>query len=97
MFDGKPVAYFHKNSIYTFQGSHIGRFEDGWIRDNDGYCVFFTPDAKGGPIKPVKRVKPVKSVKQVKPVKSVKQIAPVKKVNKLSWSSYSTSDFFDNY
>jgi len=41
-FSGEPVAYFVDESVYSFTGVHLGRFENGWIRDNNGDCVFFT-------------------------------------------------------
>ena len=94
-FLGKPVAYLHGDSVYSFSGNHLGWFEDGWIRDNSGSCVFYTHDAQGGPVKTVKSVKPVKSVKSVKPVKSVKSVRPVKAVKSTSWSDLSGDQFFD--
>lgn len=96
LFSGKPVAYFDDESVYGFNGKHLGRFIDGWIRDNNGHCVFFTEESYGsGPVKPIRQVKPVKSVKSVKPVKSVKQVRPVKPVISLSWSPLSSELFFN--
>ena len=94
LFSGKPVAFLSGNAVYSFSGRHLGWFEDGWVRDKAGKCVFFTSDANGGPVKPVKRVKPVKGVKQVKPVKGVKQVKAVKAVKSLSWSNLSGKQFF---
>jgi len=95
LFTGEPVAYFHDDAAYGFNGNHLGWFEDGWIRDLHGQCVFYTEDASGsGPVKPVKHVKPVKSVKHVKPVKSVRQVKFVKSVKSLSWSNLSGRQFF---
>lgn len=93
-FTGKPVAYLSDTSIYSFSGKHLGRFENGWIRDNKGRCALFTTKASGGPVKPVKKVKPVKSVKNVRPVKSVKSVRPVKPVNSSNWSELSSENFF---
>jgi hypothetical protein len=93
-FDGSPVAYLDRGSVYSYSGSHMGWFVDGWVRDDSGHCVFFTQTARGGPVKPVKAVKPVKGVKSVKPVKGVKQVRPVKPVNSLSWSDQSGPQFF---
>jgi len=95
LFNGKPVAFLSGNAVYSFSGKHIGWFEDGWIRDKNGKCVFFTSEASGGPVKPVKNVKPVKGVKHVKPVKGVKQVKSVKAVKSLSWSSFSGEQFFE--
>ncbi|WP_182103770.1 4-fold beta flower protein [Niallia taxi] len=93
-FTGKPVAYLYDVSVYSYSGKHLGRYENGWIRDNKGRCALFTSEASGGPVKPVKKVKPIKSVKQVKPVKSVKSVKPVKPVSSLSWSDLSSENFF---
>lgn len=95
LFSGEPVAYFYGDSVYSYSGKHLGWYIEGWIRDNDGDCGLFTEEVKGGPVKPVKRIKPVKSVKQVKPVKSVKEIRPVRPVRSLSWSSLSLIKFFN--
>jgi hypothetical protein len=94
-FTGHPVAHLDGESVYSFSGKHLGWFENGWIRDNSGCCVFYTHDAHGGPVKPVKQVKPVKSVKSVEPVKSVKLVRPVKTVKSLSWSNLSGEQFFE--
>ena len=97
LFSGKPVAYFYDESVYGFNGKHLGRFIDGWIRDNNGNCVFFTEKTRGsGPIKPIRQIAPIKSIKNIKPIKSIKQIRPVKPVNTLSWSSLSSEVFFNN-
>ena len=95
LFTGEPVAYLDDDAVYGFNGHQFGWFENGWIRDLDGYCVFFTENATGsGPVKPVKHVCPVKHVKRVKPVKHVKRVRRVKAVKKLSWSQLSGVMFF---
>lgn len=96
LFTGEPVAYFHGDAVYGFNGKHLGWFENGWIRDLHGLCVFYSGDASGsGPLKPVKNVKPVKSVKSVRPVKSVREVKSVKSVKSLSWSNLSGRHFFN--
>lgn len=96
LFDGKPVAYLHNSTVYGFNGHHLGWFEKGWIRDLQGYCVFFTKMASGsGPIKPIKQIKPIKSIRQIKPIKSIKQIKRIKPINKMSWSTLSGEQFFE--
>lgn len=94
LFSGKPVAFLSGNAVYLFSGKHIGWFEDGWIRNRVGKAVFFTTNASGGPIRPVKRVKPVKGMKRVKPVKGVKQVKSVKRTKAFSWSDLSGEQFF---
>ncbi len=93
-FSGSPVAYLDGDAVYAFSGKHIGWFEDGWIRDTNGLCVFFTVAASGGPVKPVINVNSVKGVKHVKPVKGVKHVKSVKAVKSLTWSPLSGEQFF---
>lgn len=91
LYSGKPVAYAYGESLYSYSGKHLGTFtKDGWIRDNQGKCVFFTAEATGGPVKPVKSVKPVKGVR---PVKSVRSVRPARPVKSLSWSQLSSDSF----
>ncbi|MGL4874001.1 MAG: 4-fold beta flower protein [Clostridium sp.] len=87
LFSGEPVAYINGNSVYGFNGEHLGWFENGWILDHVCYYKYFSEIATGGPVKPVKHVKPVKCVKRVRPVKCVKRVRPVKCVKHLRWSS----------
>lgn len=94
LFSGRPVAYLAGNAVYAFSGRHLGWFENGWVRDTAGRCVFFTTTATGGPSKPVKNIRPVKGVKEVKPVKGVKQVKSVKAIKSLSWSPLSGEQFF---
>lgn len=95
LFSGEPVAYLHDDAIYGYNGHQLGWFEEGWIRDLGGRCVFFTENTNGsGPVKPVKHVKPVKSVRYVKPVKSARCAKYAKAVKSLSWSSMSGRAFF---
>jgi len=95
LFDGGAVAYISGDSIYSYSGKHLGFFEDGWVRDHSGDCVFFTETARGsGPVKPVKSIKSVKSVKSIRSVKGVMEVKPVKSVISLSWSDLSGRQFF---
>lgn len=94
LYNGEPVAYFHNDSVYSFDGDHLGWFEQGWVRDNNGDCVFYSDNAQGGPVKPIKSIRPIKSVKSIKPIKSVKSIKPIKAIKSLSWSQLSSDIFF---
>ena len=93
LFNGTPVAYIYNKSVYSFKGKHLGWYENAWIYDKNGYCIFYTEHASGGPIKPVKRIAPVKSITRVVPIKSVKSIPPVRPIKRLQWGD--SDDFFD--
>ena len=95
LFTGEPVAYFVEDAVYGFNGRQFGWYENGWIRDLRGCCVFYSENATGsGPVKPVKQVCPVKCVKHVMPVKCVREVCRVRAVNQLSWSTLSGTLFF---
>lgn len=51
-FCGRPVAYIHEGSIYSYPGHHLGCISDGVIRDNHGHIVLYTADSRGGCVKP---------------------------------------------
>ena len=96
LFNGRPVAYLYGDAVYGFNGHQFGWFEDGWIRDLNGCCVFFTENATGsGPVKPVKCVKPVKGAKYAKPAKCAKYAKQAKAAKSLSWSRLSGNQFFE--
>ncbi len=96
LFTGKPAAYFYGNTVYGFNGHQFGWVENGWIRDLQGRCAFFSENATGsGPTKPAKHVTPVKSVKCVKPVKCARHAKRAKAANSVGWSELSGIQFFN--
>ena len=95
LYTGKCVAYIDSDSVYSYKGKHLGWYENGWIRDNHGYCVFFTIDSRGGPINPMPRMTPMKSMKKMKSMKGMKKMKPMKAMRSLSWSDQSGTIFFD--
>lgn len=93
-FGGRPVGYISGESIYGYSGKHLGRFENGLIRDNNGNVALFSQECSGGPIKPIKQIKPIKGIKQIRPIKGIKQIKPIKPISTLGWSAFSGEQFF---
>jgi hypothetical protein len=94
LFSGEPVAHLSGDSVYAYSGKHLGFFVDGWVRDHDGMCVFFTKDGKGGPVKPTRKARPVRGVRKVRPVRGVRQVRPVRAVRQIRWSTLSGRQFF---
>jgi hypothetical protein len=41
LWGGEPVAYMDGESIYGFNGKHLGWLKKGVIRDHEGYAVGF--------------------------------------------------------
>jgi len=93
LFNGKPVVYFYNEKVYGFNGSHLGWFENGWIRDLKGKCVLFNLEASGGPIKPIKKFVPNKEIKMTVPIKKIKSQIKIKNIYHASWSNFSGKDF----
>jgi hypothetical protein len=89
MWNGEPVAYLEKDSIYGFNGDHLGWFERGIIRDHYGYAVGCIKDAVSMPYK----LEPLKGLKKLKPLKSLKKLEPLKPLYIDKWSTTSLSLF----
>ena len=85
--DGNHLAFIEGDTVYNWQGQHVGWWGNGHVRDNAGAVAVFTADADNlGVVKPVKAVKPVQPEKKVVPAKPVKTIKPVRPIRRLSWS-----------
>jgi hypothetical protein len=93
-FDGRPVGYFHGDALYSYMGQHLGRIANGLIRDNHGQVVFFSSNANGGPMRPMRQLKPLKGLKQLKPLKGLRQLQPLRPLLNSSWSQLSGQQFF---
>jgi hypothetical protein len=39
LWDGKPGAYFDEDSVYGFNGKHLGWLKGGLVYDHDGNMV----------------------------------------------------------
>jgi hypothetical protein len=65
LWSGVPKAYLEGDSIYGFNGRHLGWFEEGIVRGNRGKRVGFTEETIGS-VGQTARVTMVKGVKQPK-------------------------------
>ena len=87
---GEPVAYLTYESgsynIYGFNGTHLGWYEDGIIRNHEGDAVGF----KKGSVRGVyTNYEGYKGYKQYKPYKSYQEYAPYKPYYSTSFSNES--------
>jgi hypothetical protein len=55
-FSGEPLAYFRTNSVYSFGGSHMGWYINGWIR-------------KLKPLISLRGLRPLKNIRENKPLR----------------------------
>ena len=93
-FSGIPLAYIEDDSVYTFDGQHLGWWDRSWVRDHQGSWVFFTDSAIGGPSKPALHARPAKALKIIPPMRAPKQTKPVPVLKSMGWSSRSGVQFF---
>ena len=94
LWNGTPCGWISDSGVYAYSGRFLGSFDDGWVRDLRGSCVFFADDSVGGPVRPVRQVRPVRGVRGVRPVRGVRQVKPVRPVSSLGWSPLSGDQFF---
>lgn len=93
LFSGKPIGYIHDNKIYNYIGKHLGWLYMGWLIDLHGYYSYFSENASGGPIKPIKKITPIKGIKQIKPIKSIREISKIRPIVQNFWSQF---EIFNN-
>ena len=93
LWNGTPVAYLSSNNtIYGFNGKHLGWYEKGIIRNLLGEKNGFNKSALG--VFP--KYEPYKSYKSYKPYKAYKEYAQYKPFYSFSVSNESLSQFMTN-
>lgn len=83
LWNGSPSAYLDGDSIYGFNGKHLGWFSEGVIRDHDGYGVGFIE----GAVSKFTKFEPFKSFKKFKPFRNFQEFKPIKPLFSNRWSS----------
>ena len=97
--NGTPVAILDDEfvSVYGFDGRHLGWFGDGWIRDHDGACVYYTDEARGGPVRPARRTRRTRGTPKAPRARKARQPPPPHRPNQRVWSKLAVgSAFFDD-
>jgi len=93
LWEGKPVAYLVPTdsafSIYGFNGTHLGWFERGIVRDHDGDAVGFVK----GAVRVLTSLEPLKSLRELKPLRALRELAPLKPVYSRQFSRVPLSVF----
>ena len=93
-FDGNPIAYIESESVWNYDGRHLGFMHNGWIIDHSGNYLLFTEQSIGGPQKPFRSLSPLKGLKSLKPLKGLKEFAPLRPQTSQSWSDLLADEFF---
>jgi hypothetical protein len=85
---GENLAFVDGDSIYAWNGAHIGWWRDSHIRDSVGYVALFAAEARiTGVSKPVRAVRPVRPAREVSPANPLKGAKPVKPSWRSAWSA----------
>jgi len=90
LWDGKPVAYLDEESVYGFNGKHLGWLKGNAIYDHDGNIAAALPEAFQSSV----IAAPAKSFKQFVPFKSFKEFEPFKPLFSRTWSDTPAKVFF---
>ncbi|HEX7074784.1 MAG TPA: hypothetical protein VF226_12140 [Hyphomicrobiaceae bacterium] len=90
LWTGEPVAYLDGDSIYGFNGKHLGWYHNGLVYDEDGNVVCAPAAAFREPPNPG----PIRSLKQLKPLKGLKELKPLKPLFGRAWSRLPARVFF---
>jgi len=93
--DGSPVAFIRKKEVINFHGMHLGRFVNGFFRDEGGQVVTFIKGATGGPILPIPSITPIPPIPGITPIRPISPIPPIAPINSLSWSSKSWNAYLE--
>jgi hypothetical protein len=88
--EGEPVAYMDEDSLYGFNGKHLGWLQNGAVYDHEGNVVAATAARFQDPVHPP----PPKGYKQYKPYKDYKEYRPYKPALNTTWSTMTVRAFF---
>lgn len=94
LWTGKPVGYFDGNKVYSFGGKLLGWIGNGWLYDRQNRPALFSPDATGGPVRPVRAIPPFKAFREFMPFKAFREMAHVRPVMSLGWSPAANALYF---
>jgi hypothetical protein len=94
LYNGFPAAWLEDGSIYAYSGKFLGWFQDGWVYDRNGRCAFFTDNAQGGSVKPIRTASPVRGVRGARPSQGAREARTTLPARSTSWSDLSSEAFF---
>lgn len=90
LWPGEPVGYLDTDSIFGFNGKHLGWYHDGLVYDHEGGIVVAPAGALREPPAPA----PLRSLKELKPLKGLKELKPFKPLFGRTWSEIPARVFF---
>ncbi len=82
LWKGKPVAYLDDESVYGFNGKHLGWFKEGIIWNHEGYAVGFIEAA----VNKLTKLERLKGLQKLAPLKSLQKLEPLEPLQKNKWA-----------
>ena len=92
LWNGTPQAYLIQSDVFGFNGKHLGWFEKGILRDNDGKLVATIKEAADK----ITVDGSLKGLKQTPPEKKYHEMPPVRPYFSTLWSLTKLNDFLLN-
>lgn len=90
LWSGEPVAYLDDDSVYGFNGKHLGWYRNGAVYDQDGDIVVAPASMFRGAVEAA----PPRGIRGLKPLKGIKELRPLKPLFGLSWARMPAAVFF---
>lgn len=90
LWTGEPTAYLDDDSLFGFNGKHLGWLKSGFIYDHEGNVQAAVADRFKGTL----GTPPVKGFKQFVPFKAFKEFKPFKPFFSTDWSETPARMFF---
>jgi len=95
-FNGLSIGFIFDTHVYDYNGNHRGFFEEGILRDHDGFVVGYS-DSVTSPVHPpfpLRQLLPPRLSEELEPLRPFLEIAPLKPLGKYEWSSITPYELF---
>lgn len=96
-FPGVSKGFLKGDSLYNYNGKHVGWFVQGLVRDHQGHVVGFGEKVTDSthPYLPYKQYKPYAGYVQYEPYRPYLPYEPYRPYKSYSWSNIDLESIFD--
>lgn len=85
--NGANLAFIADDSVYAWNGTHVGWWQDGHIRDRSGSVALFTADAESlGVARPARSARPAAPARSASPARPARSARPARPAKRTSWA-----------
>lgn len=90
LWSGEPVAYLDDDSVYGFNGKHLGWYRDGTVYDHEGNIVVAPASRFGRGV----QSPPPRGLGGLNPLKGLRELRPLRPLCGVRWSRLPAAVFF---